>query len=547
VRVIGVEIGHDSSACLVEDGRIVRYAAEERFNRIKVGVNTPHESLFWCLGDYKQNEIDHFVSSNGMIGTVGALFRVLMKRSQALGTPISIRPKTLDIQNVYLWDHHLSHAAGSYYTSGFQKALIVVLDGIGEETTQSIYVANGKEIKAIQVINTSGIYTKNDDGTFKEELFPKKTFKSLGWFYGSVTEALGWRMCCDEGKTMGLAPYGDPTVIPEGMVREKMFEFGRAGFYANDGRCYYHFENSDYFRGLAEKYGKENLAASAQKILEDDAIAIIKGWIEKTGERNLCVSGGVFMNVKLNQRIAEECGLEGFWPFPLCGDTGLSIGSALLEYWKRTKEDYRPERIRHLYYGPGYTDEEIKAVLDLAKLDYRPYDVKYVAGKMADNKIVGWFQGRMEGGPRALGGRSILMSPLRAENKDIINAQVKFREGFRPFCPSVTADTASRYFDGGGEFMITACKVKTDDIPAVTHVDKTARPQFVDKDINPKYHELLSEFGAITGHPVLLNTSLNIMGEPICMTPKQAVQCFYGGGLDLMVLGNYMIEKAVRA
>lgn len=543
MRVIGVEVGHDSSVCLVEDGRIVRYAAEERFNRIKVGVNTPHESLFWCLGEYKKNDIDAFVASNGMMGTVGALCRVLLKSSKELGIPISVRERTLDVDRLPLWDHHLSHAAGSYYTSGFSKALVVVLDGIGEETTQSVYLANGKDIKAIQVVTTAGVYTKKDDGTFKEELFPKKFFKSIGWFYGAVTEGLGWRMCCDEGKTMGLAPYGDPKVIPEGLIREKMYEFGRVGFYSTDGRCYYHFENAEYFKKLADKYGRENLAASAQKILEDEALTIIKEWLEKTGEKNLCVSGGVFMNVKLNQRIAEECALEGFWPFPLCGDTGLSIGSALSEYWKRSTEEYKPERIKHLYYGPGYTDEEIKRVLDLAKLNYRAYDVKYVSQKLAENKIVGWFQGRMEGGPRALGGRSILMSPLRAENKGIINAQVKFREGFRPFCPSVTAEDAGRYFDGGGEFMITACKVKTQDIPAVTHVDGTARPQFVDKDVNPKYHELLSEFGKITGHPVLLNTSLNIMGEPICMTPLQAIRCFYSGGLDLLVLGEYMLEK----
>jgi carbamoyltransferase len=199
--------------------------------------------------------------------------------------------------------------------------------------------------------------------------------------------------------------------------------------------------------------------------------------------------------------------------------------------------------MEHLYFGTGYSNEEIENVLRRNKLSYRPYDVSYVARKLAQNKIVGWFQGRMEGGPRALGGRSILMSPLKAENKDIINSFVKFREGFRPFCPSVTEEAADKYFDGGGEFMITACNVKTQDIPAVTHVDGTARPQIVKQSANPKFHALIDAFGKESGHPVLLNTSMNIMGEPIVRTPEEAIRCFYGVGMDLLVLGDFVLEK----
>jgi carbamoyltransferase len=419
-----------------------------------------------------------------------------------------------------------------------------VVDGIGEETTQSVFIGDGRNIKTIHMVNMDGEYTLQDDGIFSESLFPSKEVRSIGWFYGAVTEALGWRMCCDEGKTMGLAPYGDPNVIPKTLITNEMFNFGRLGFYSTSGKCYYHFENSEYFEKLAEEYGDANLAASAQKVLEDYVIEIVKKWVGKTGIKTLCVSGGIFMNVKLNQRIATECGLEEFYPFPLCGDTGLSIGMALLDYWGTSKSvEYQPKRLKHLYYGPEYTNEEIKGILDLAKLNYRAYDVKEVAKNLAENKIVGWFQGRMEGGPRALGNRSILMSPLRAENKDIINAYVKFRERFRPFCPSVIEEAKDRYFDGGGEFMITACNVKTKDIPAVTHIDGTARPQFVSKETNGKYHELIKQFGEITGHPVLLNTSLNVMGEPICRTPQDALRCFYSGGIDMLVLGDYMLEK----
>lgn len=543
MKVLGLSIGHDSNACLVEDGKIVRYAAEERFNRIKVGLNPPSQAVKYCLGEYKMEDIDRVVISSGVTETIGLYLGVLLTKRKFLGIPSHFRETSYDVPSYGTVDHHLCHASSAYYTSGLKDSLIVSIDGVGENTTHAIYDARNGKITPIHLVNTTGTFTRGKIGVFEEHRFPTDVPRSLGWFYGAVTEALGWRMCCDEGKVMGLAPYGDPSVIPESEMRLKLYEPGYVTYYVVNGRCYYRTESSDYYEALAKKYGRENLAAAAQSLLEKEAIALIGEWLEKTGHKNLCCSGGVFLNVKLNQKIRETFKLDNFWPFPLAGDSGLAIGAALHEYWKKCGKEFLPNRIQHLYYGPEYPDDEIKRILDLAKLRYKPYDVGYVARSLAENKIVAWFQGRMEGGPRALGGRSILMSPLKAENKDKINREVKFREGFRPFCPSVTEEAADRYFEFAGEFMIEGAKVKTDAVPAVTHVDLTARPQSVKESVNPKFHALLSEFGKLTGHPVLLNTSLNIMGQPIICDPMDALRCFFSVGLDMLVIGNFIVEK----
>jgi carbamoyltransferase len=480
--------------------------------------------------------------SSGIVATVKEHYKALFRSDITLGMPIHLRPKVHIRTDVKEVDHHLCHAASAYYTSGLDKSLILTIDGIGEDVTETVSIAQGKDIKPLYYVKNDGVYLRGQDDVFRVHRFKAKKPYSLGWFYGMVTEGLGWRMCCDEGKTMGLAPYGDPSIIPDLELREAMFKIFPEGYYHNNGQVHYHFHGSLLFKKLAEKYGRENLAAAAQKKIEDKVIRLVNKWVKRTGIKNLCTAGGVFLNVKLNQRIIEECGLDNYWPFPLASDCGASIGAAFVEYYKHC-DTYKPKRITNLYWGPEYSDEQINAVLDRNKIVYKPYDVKYVAQKLAENKIVAWFQGKMEGGPRALGGRSILMSPLKAENKDAINATVKFREGFRPFCPSVAVEAANKYFDGGNEFMIIASKVKTSDVPAVTHVDGTARPQIVRKEDNPKFHELLTAFGIASGHPVLLNTSFNVMGEPIIRSPEEAIRCFYGVGLDVLVLGNFVIEK----
>jgi len=542
MKILGVVIGHDSAACLVEDGRIVRYVAEERFNRIKVGLCGPHESLSYCLGDNKMSEIDKLATENATHGIVKVHLDALTKASKLEGFPLWLLDKCYDINRISQYEHHECHAASAYYTSGFDKSLVVVADGIGGNTTVSTYLAEGKDLKAIYIKTVDGEYTRKNDGAFELKKFPAKKIESLGWFYSAVTEALGWRICCDEGKTMGLAPYGDPDAIPEELMRVKLYDAGRVGYYQNSGRTYYSMESARYYQELMLKYGRENLAAAAQRLLEKEVVNLVDEWVRKTNSDRICTSGGVFLNVKVNQLLAEKYG-ENYWAFPLAGDSGIPIGAALREYWKTTDKPYEPIRVGNLYWGPEYADDQIKTILERNKLAHKPYESDYVARQLLDNKIVGWFQGAMEAGPRALGNRSILMSPLKACNKDIINRDVKFRESFRPFCPSVISEAASAYFDGGGEFMITACNVKNTHIPAVTHVDNTARPQILRKEENPKFHELLTQFGKLTGHPVLLNTSLNIMGEPIIRTPEEALRCFAGVGMDIMVLGNFVLEK----
>lgn len=543
MKILGVSLGHDSSACLVEDGKVVRYIQEERFSKIKVGVNGVLQSVKFCLGDYKPEDMDSVVISSGLQGQLIVHLQAAFRIKTTIGMPISVIDSGFQVENIGEIDHHECHAGSTYFTSGLDKALIVTIDGIGEDTTLYVAEGIGGKIRPLSMVKRTGISLRGADGVFREHRFKKDRVLSLGWFYAMVTEALGWRITCDEGKTMGLAPYGNAAIIPIREMVRPMYDYYPAGFYHNDGKVWYHFNGAHQYKKLAEKYGRENLAASAQKILEDRVMRFIRKWLKRTGHKNLCVAGGVFLNVKLNQRISEEVPLDNFWAFPLASDAGVSVGAALVEYHRKTKEPYVPKRISNIYWGSEYSNAQIEAILKRNKLTYKPYDVEEIALKLASNKIVGWFRGCMEAGPRALGGRSILMSPLKAENKDIINNSVKFREGFRPFCPSVTVEAASRYFDGGGPYMITACKVLSKEIPAVTHVDGTARPQILSREDNPRYYDLLERFGVITGHPVLLNTSLNIMGQPIIESPDDAIRCFYGNGMDLLVIGDFVLEK----
>ena len=540
MNILGIIVGHDSSACLLEDGVITRYIQEERFNRIKCGVNNAIESVNFCIKDKHIDEV--VVSETRHKESIIHLTALLSKHNIPL--PNYISKNTLSYDNVRMIGHHEAHAASSYYTSGFDDALVIAIDGIGNDTTHFVAVGEGSRIKPVfRVYNN---YVEAFDNKISNVRKIKSgTAKSLGFYYGSCTEALGWRASTDEGKTMGLAPYGDPNVIPKALMTESMYDVRNTMAYSNNGQVHYHYSGADEYLKVIEKYGRENFAASAQALFEEKALNFIRRWMKRTGKTKLCTAGGIFLNVKLNQRICEMIGTDNYWPFPLSNDSGCSIGSALYHHYMNNNGNYVPNRLKHLYLGDEFSDEQIRNTLVMSKINYRGYDKNRVAQSLSNNKIWGWFTGRMEAGPRSLGGRSILMSPLRAENKDIINAQVKHREGFRPFCPTVLRERTNEYFDGGGEFMITSCKVKSDKIPAVTHVDNTARPQILDWESNPKYYELIEEFSKFTRVPVLLNTSLNVMGEPIIRTPEQALRCFYSTGLDGMVLGNYIIEKVV--
>ena len=386
---------------------------------------------------------------------------------------------------------------------------------------------------------------------------------SLGLFYSLVTEALGWWIGDGEGKTMGLAPYGNTKKTggvldkwrphyEEGILK-KGVNFGAVGAWSNPaGTIHWHMREVREVKKLVDRYGAENIAAEAQKVLEEEMVPLIISWLNKEKTRNLAVSGGVFLNVKLNQRLCESRAMNRFHVYPDAGDGGLSAGAALYSYYRLRKGKYN-SIIKSVYWGKGYSDDYIENLLKTRRLKYRKQSesdlYKIVARKLTENKIIGWFNGKMETGPRALGNRSILMDPRRAINKDIINQTVKYREAFRPFCPSMTLAAAKKYlvnYINNAYFMVISFNVTKEakkDIPAVVHVDGTARPQIVTEETNKPFYYLIKEFGNLTGVEALLNTSFNVKGEPIVSSPSDALKCFIDTGMDYLVLGNFIISK----
>lgn len=562
MKVLGIHTGHDSSAALIVDGKIVADVAEERFTRTKHYSGLPIRALEYCLKSQKLTmaDIDAVaVPSTATAPELNFLFDLkgdkrekYTRKRQALEfvrdvfnkpevkPPLYIKnfplhPRT---QIVHV-NHHLAHAASAYYTSGTpEKQLVVTIDGIGDGISVALWRAeNGK-------------------------ITPLKTFgreASLGWFYSNVTEALGWWHGDGEGKTMGLAPYGDYSKC-KGVLDKftpkfasgdlaEAHDFGRNCYWNEGGAVQWHFDEAYEIHALVQKYGKEDIAAEAQRVLEEQVKAIVYPWMEKEKTTNLTCSGGVFLNVKLNQRIWDDrkVGKQHIYPNP--GDSGLAVGAALHAYYEANPS--APfHSIQDLYWGPEYSANEIEEILKARHLTYKRVDniEEYTAKHLANNKIVAWFQGRMESGPRALGNRSILMSSNRPENKDVINARVKFREAFRPFCPSLLWEKRDEYLQNARDefFMITsftAQKDKWDKVPAVVHADKTLRPQTVNQKFNPRFWNLINEFGKQTGEYLLLNTSFNIMGEPIVCNPREAIRCLYDTGLDVLVMDNFVLEK----
>jgi carbamoyltransferase len=560
--VLGIHQGHDSSAAIVKDGKIIADVQEERFARIKHSKNVPLKSIEFCLeqaGIEDINEVDYVSSAGENLSLeLAAVFEIPTKSDHmAIRIGKSILGKTTFNRSklpIYYPDfklkdpcklinsnHHLAHAASAHFTrKTADKCLVFTVDGAGDNICTAIWEAEGSKIKLLK-------------SYYREA--------SIGWAYSVVTEGLNWIHGDGEGKTMGLAPYGDytkcmgvldkyfPEFKDDRLVKES--NLGESYFWSENGSIQFHIEDSKEVRDLIVKYGREHIAAEAQRKLEENVMNLVFGWIKKTGIKRVAFAGGVMLNVKLNQRLWNNRGdlIVEQHVYPNPGDSGLAVGAALLQYYK-FNEFKGYEDFNHLYLGPEYSNEEIEKILKIRKLKYEYLEnpSKKAAELLADNKIIAWFQGRMESGPRALGNRSILMSPLRAENKDIINAWVKFREGFRPFCPSLIYEKRHDYLEDFKDefFMITSYDVtgrKRDKIPAVVHVDGTLRPQMVQKETNPRYWELINEFGNLTGEYIVLNSSYNVMGEPIINTPKEAIRGFFDSGIDALFLGNYYISK----
>lgn len=562
MNILGINyIFHDTSACIVSNGKLVFAVEEERLTRDKHTHKFPEHAIRACLEELNTTpeDIDHVaVSINPGRYTMRKAWHAA-KLPSGKGTFfdyefLRIRRRTNALKRWYnrLWrgrrrrpqlhfvDHHLAHIGGSYFVSPYEKAALLSIDGWGEWSTAWLGYAEGLRLSQLS-----------------ESLFPH----SLGCFYSAATEYCGFKPNYDEGKTMGLAPTGDPErflPIVEQMVR--IDEDGRIQVdldyfcYRDAGGRFFGRKFEEVF-GQARREGEQiathhqDVAAAFQKVLETRVLEMCRVLERRTDADRLVIAGGVALNSVMNGRIIRETRFQDLYVMPGAGDNGTCIGAAY-QVFNGILGDRR--RVVHddPYLGSSYSDPSIRATLEECKLRYRRLDdvAAETARLLQDGKIIGWFQGRMEFGPRSLGNRSILANPTIPGMKDKVNAEVKHREAFRPFAPSVPSESKTEYFDimVDTPFMLKVCDVwpeKRAAIPAVTHVDGTARLQTVHRESNPLFHSLLTEFGRLTGVPVLLNTSFNVMGEPIIESPIQAIQCAFSTGLDALVMGSYLVEK----
>ena len=439
-------------------------------------------------------------------------------------------------------NHHLAHACTAFFNSGMEESLVLNIDGSGEETTTSWWLGKGQKLELLKEVQTP---------------------HSLGWLYSAITEFLGFRAYDGEYKVMGLAAYGKHSEeIWDKM--SQMLQYDDAGAFRIDPMIFIRGKHSysNYFSDqLVEHFGVQprtenaaieqwykDCAYAAQKLLEETVKQMLQFWINKTGVKKLCISGGVGLNVKMNGRIWESDMIDDFFIYPICSDAGSSIGAAMaLRYQLKGLEN---QRLNQVYLGPEYSDAEIKKYLQNCKIPFQEVKgiEKTVADLVSQGKIVAWFQGRMEGGPRSLGARSIIADPRDPKAKDKVNEVIKYREIWRPFCPAMTVEGGKKYLSkyNYDPFMITtftATECAKDEIPSAVHIDNTSRPQIVEENSNPRFYKMIQEFNKITGVPVVLNTSFNIKGEPTVCSPYDAIRTFYSTGLDTLAIENILIHK----
>ncbi|MDA1137456.1 MAG: carbamoyltransferase [Planctomycetota bacterium] len=557
---------HDSAAALVQDGQLIAAVEEERFNRKKHYFGFPDLAIEYCLKEagITANDLDIIAFYEKPLKKFARLmtnFVATWPKSysafrQAL--PVWLHEKlwirrnilkSLGVKKPILFgEHHLSHAASAFLVSPFEEAAILTLDGVGEWSTTAIG------------------YGKGTDITLENEIrFPH----SLGLLYSTITAYLGFKVNDAEWKVMGLAPYGKPTYLDK--FEELITTKPDGSFRLNLDYFAYHYHASLPFNKKFEQhFGRprrtpsddhpeefyRDIAHSGQKATENAIVNMAQAAYDRYGLDKLCIAGGVGLNSVANWRIMQKTPFKDIFIQPAAGDDGAAIGVAFHIY-NTVMGKPRTYVMDNAYLGPSFTGEEIEDFLKSRGVQYDAYDkegmLERTAREIAANKVIGWFQGRMEFGPRALGGRSILANPMNPEMKDIINAKIKFREKFRPFAPSVLKERANEYFDLGdvdSPYMLLIPDVKKDKravIPAVTHQDGTGRVQTVTKEANGIYYDLISMVDKITGCPVVLNTSFNVRGEPIVCTPEDAYNCFMKTGIDILVMGNYVIETKDEA
>jgi len=583
---------HDSAACLVVDGQIVAAAQEEWFTRIKHDSRFPTHAAQYCLdfGGVAPRDIDLIVFYEKPFLKFERLFETYLAfaprgfKTFAESLPVWLQEKLFQksvIANVLKqqlgndidWserlafsEHHLSHAASAFFPSPFEEAAVLTMDGVGEWTTTSLAIGKGNEL----LVN-------------KEIHFPH----SLGLLYSAFTYYTGFKVNSGEYKVMGLAPYGEPKYVQ--LIKDHLIDIKEDGTFALDMSYF------DYCTGLTmtnERFDavfggsprrpetlltqrEADLAASVQAVTEEVVVKLSRGIAKSTGQRNLCLAGGVALNCVANGKLLKEKIFDDIWIQPASGDAGGALGAALVGYHLAERQPRTPnpsDAMRGSYLGPEFTQRDIEQRLAAMGAVFTTTSEEQVintaANALANGKAVGWHQGRMEFGPRALGARSILADPRSPDMQKQLNLKVKHRESFRPFAPSVLEEDASDWFDIDRHspymllvadiasskriemtakqqqlFGIEKLNVARSTIPAVTHVDYSARVQTVDKKTNPRYHGLLSKFKEITGCPVLVNTSFNVRGEPIVCTPEDAFRCFMATEIDVLVIGNCLLEK----
>lgn len=554
--ILGVNcFSHDTSACLIKDGQIVAFVEEERFNREKHTKKFPQKAIEYCLAEagININQVDlvAFAYRPGL-DFWRAMFSIprYLPRSwrrlfmqPAIDLLLYLKKPYFKRRfrykgKVIFVGHHEAHAAGSFFVSPFSEAAILSLDRGGDYLSTVLAYGQGNTIT-----------------TLKEIQQPH----SLGEIYAAVTYHLGFLPNSDEGKTMGLAPYGRDTYKKEFEALVKLLPEGN--FQINLPYFTYYLKNGWCSKKFNRQFGPprtdgqelnshfEDLAAGIQHVTEKTAFHLSDYLYEKTCSKNLCLAGGVALNSVMNGRILKRGPFKEVFIQPAANDAGNALGAALWVWHQLLGKVKRSEMV-HAYWGPSYSEAQIEAALKHANLNYEKVanPAKFAAAKLAEGKIVGWFQGRAEVGPRALGNRSILANPCIAEMKDIVNLKIKKREPFRPFAPAIKEEYAHEYLEIAypTPFMLHVFGIKEEkknEIPAVCHVDGSARWQTVSQKNNPLFSQLLEEFRKLTGTPVVLNTSFNVKGEPIVLTPTDAIKCFLNSGLDYLVMGPFTVSS----
>ena len=571
MRVLGLSaFYHDSAAALVEDGRIVAAAQEERFTRRKHDAGYPRHAIDFCLrqGGIAPADVDRvvfydkpFLKFERLLETAVA-FAPRGFRFFSLAIPVWVReklfqkellrrelralaPETDWAARLLFAEHHQSHAASAFYPSPFHEAVVLTMDGVGEWATTSVAVGRGDELEMTREIH-----------------FPH----SLGLLYSAFTYHAGFRVNSGEYKLMGLAPHGEPRYAP--LILERLLDL------KEDGSFRLNLDYFDYCAGLRMTNGRfdelfggpprapespltqrhMDMAASAQAVLEEAVLRLTRSLRRETGIPNLCLAGGVALNCAANGAVLRDGAYDGVWVQPAAGDAGGALGAALAASHRLLGEPREGgaghDAMQGAFLGPAFGTDEIRRALDAAGARYETLSedalLAATAEALADGRVVGWFQGRMEFGPRALGARSILADARAPAMRETLNAKVKLREAFRPFAPSVPRADVGDWFgiERDSPYMsFTAAVREGADVPAVTHVDGSARLQTVHADTNPRFHALHEAFRARTGCPVLVNTSFNVRGEPIVCTPEDAFRCFMGTDIDRLVIGDCFLRK----